>query len=365
MVKKLFALLLVVTLLTVSAPVLAAPPYQAAGQDYTVQAGDTLGALAEKALGARALFPAIAGLNNEKAVADTSYAVIGDPQRLEVGRKIYIPALADATAYMAAPHTLRLSTTSSTADSGLLDAILPDFKANFNAGVDVIAVGTGQAIEMGVKGDADVVLVHSRAREDKFVADGDGINRLDVMYNDYIIVGPQADPAGISGMATAKEAFAQIAARQAPFVSRGDDSGTHTKEKSIWASAAITPTAESGWYFSIGQTMGDTLVFTNEKMAYTLADRGTWLSMQAKLTALAVTVGGNAIAENKDKGLLNPYGVIPVNPAKHAGVDFPLATAFAHWITSPRVQILIGEYGKDKFGQPLFYPTSGAPKPTQ
>ena len=367
LIKRLFALLLVTTLLTVSAPpvTVAAPRDQAAGQDYTIKAGDTLAGLSESVYGDRVLVPAIAALNNEKAVADTSYAILGDPQWLEVGWKIYIPALADAQAYMAAPRTLRLSTTSSTADSGLLDAILPDFKANFNAQVDVVAVGTGQALEMGTKGDADIVLVHSRAKEDKFVADGDGINRLDVMYNDYVVVGPTTDPAGISGMATAKEAFAQIAARQAPFVSRGDDSGTNTKEKSIWTSAGITPTAESGWYFSIGQGMGDTLNFANEKLAYTLADRGTWLSMQAKLQGLAIVVGGSSLAENKDKGLLNPYGVIPVNPEKHPGVAFPLATAFAHWITSPRVQTMIGEYGKDKFGQPLFYPTSEAYKAAQ
>jgi tungstate transport system substrate-binding protein len=358
MIRKLSILLLIAMMLALSAPVMAAPPGQEAGKDYVVQAGDTMAALAEKALGDRTLYPAIAALNNQKAVADSTYAVIGDPQWLEPGWKLYIPALADAQAYMAAPHTLRLSTTSSTDDSGLLDAILPDFEANFKAGVDVVAVGTGQAIEMGVKGDADVLLVHARAKEDKFVADGDGINRLDVMYNDFIIVGPKADPAGISGMATAKEAFAQITAKAAPFVSRGDDSGTHTKEKGIWASAGITPTVESGWYFSIGDTMGNTLIFSNEKLAYTLTDRGTWLSMQASLPDLVVLVGGGSIAENKDKGLLNPYGVIPVNPEKHAGVDYPLAMAFARWITSPRVQGLIGEFGKEQFGQPLFYPDS-------
>jgi tungstate transport system substrate-binding protein len=365
MSKKLFTLLLVVMLLMVCAPAMAAPPGQEAGQDYSVQAGDTLVTLAEEYLGDRTLYPAIAALTNQKAVADTSYAVIGDPLSLEIGWKIYVPTVADAQAYMAAPQTLRLSTTSSTYDTGLLDAILPDFQANFNAKVDVVAVGTGQALEMGAKGDADVVLVHARAREDKFVADGDGINRLDVMYNDFVIVGPKADPAGIAGMKTAREAFAQIAARSAPFVSRGDDSGTHTKEKSIWASASITPTAESGWYFSIGQTMGDTLVFTNEKLAYTLSDRGTWLSMQAKLADLVLLVGGASVKDNSDKILLNPYGIIPVNPEKHPGVNFPLATSFARWMTSVRVQNMIGDYGKDKFGQSLFYPTSEEYKAAQ
>lgn len=264
-----------------------------------------------------------------------------------------------------APQTLRLATTTSTADSGLLDAILPDFEAGYNAKVDVIAVGTGQALELGANGDADVVLVHARSREDKFVADGDGLNRLDVMYNDFILVGPKEDPAGVAGMETAKEAFAQIAAKAAAFVSRGDDSGTHTKEKSIWASAGLTPTTDAGWYFSIGQGMGETLLFTNEKSAYTLSDRGTWLSQQSNLPDLAVLVGGANIAENKDKALLNPYGVISVNAAKHPGVNFDLASKFAEWITSVETQQKIADFGKDKFGQSLFYPSSAAWKAAQ
>lgn len=253
---------------------------------------------------------------------------------------------------------LRLATTTSTADSGLLDAILPDFEQKHNARVDVVAVGTGQALEIGAKGDADVVLVHARAREDKFVADGDGVNRLDVMYNDYIVVGPTADPAGISGSALAKEALAKIVEAQAPFASRGDDSGTHTKEKSLWASATITPTADSGWYFAVGQGMGETLLFANEKLAYTLADRGTWLAMQEKLPALTILVGGATIDQNGDKALLNPYGVIPVNPEQHPGVNFELATQFAEWLTAAETQQMIGDYGKEQFGQPLFYPNS-------
>ncbi len=263
-----------------------------------------------------------------------------------------------ATAESPAPQTLRLSTTTSTYDSGLLDAILPDFEAKYNTKVDVIAVGTGQALELGANGDVDVVLVHARSKEDQFVADGDGVNRLDVMYNDFVLVGPISDPAGIAGTPFAKDAFAAIAAASAPFVSRGDDSGTHTKEKSIWASAAITPTVESGWYFSIGQGMGETLTFANEKQAYTLADRGTWLSQYSNLPSLAVIVGGASIEENKDSKLLNPYGVIPVNPAKHPNVNFDLATRFAEWITSLETQQMIADFGKDKYGQPLFYPNS-------
>ncbi len=257
-------------------------------------------------------------------------------------------------------QVLRLATTTSTDDSGLLDVILPIFETEYNARVEVIAVGTGQALEIGARGDADVVLVHARAREDKFVADGGGVNRLDVMFNDFVIVGPAADPAAIAGLATGKEAFARIAAASAAFVSRGDDSGTHSKEKSLWASAALTPTTDSGWYFSIGQGMGETLLFANEKAAYTLTDRATWLSMQDKLPSLTILVGGATIAENQDKGLLNPYGVIPVNPEKHPGVNYELAAAFAEWLTSVETQKVIAGYGKAQYGQPLFYPSSAA-----
>lgn len=256
------------------------------------------------------------------------------------------------------PQVLRLATTTSTADSGLLDFILPDFEQKYNARVDVVAVGTGQALEIGSKGDADVVLVHARAREDKFVQDGDGLERRDGMYNDFILVGPSADPAGIQGWESAKDAMLQIAQTESPFASRGDDSGTHAKELSLWASAGITPTVDGGWYLSVGQGMGETLLFADERGAYTLTDRGTWLSMQARLSNLALIVGGGTIAENKDKALLNPYGVIVVNPAKHPDVNFELATRFAEWITSPDVQALIGEYGREKFGQPLFYPSA-------
>jgi len=261
----------------------------------------------------------------------------------------------------AAPTTLRLATTTSTDDSGLLDAILPDFESQYNAKVEVIAVGTGQAIELGTNGDVDVVLVHARAREDEFVANGDGVNRLDVMYNDFVIVGPPDDPAGVKGIALGKDALAKIAEAGAGFASRGDDSGTHTKEKSLWTAAGITPDADSGWYFSLGQGMGETLTFANEKPAYTITDRGTWLSQKDNLPNLEVMVGGASIDENKDKSLYNPYGVIPVNPEKHDGVNFELATQFAEWITSVDTQAAIGAYGKDTFGQSLFYPSAASP----
>ena len=258
------------------------------------------------------------------------------------------------------PKVLRLATTTSTADSGLLDAILPDFEQQYNAKVEVVAVGTGQALKLGENGDADVVLVHARKQEDAFVAAEFGINRRDVMYNDFVIVGPSDDPAGIKGQAKAADAFKLIAAKQAIFDARGDNSGTATKELSIWASAGISPTGELKQYNSLGQGMGETLITANEQGAYALTDRGTFLAMQDKLPNLVILVGGATIAENADKALLNPYGVIPVNPAKHAGVQAELAEQFAAWITSAAVQATIGEYGKEKFGQPLFY--AGVPK---
>lgn len=258
------------------------------------------------------------------------------------------------------PQVLRLATTTSTADSGLLDAILPAFAAEYNARVEVIAVGTGQALELGANGDVDVVLVHARAREDAFVEAGDGVYRLDVMYNDFILVGPMDDPAGVAGLATAREALTAIAAAQAVFVSRGDDSGTHTKEKSLWSAASLEPATVSGWYLSIGQGMGETLIFANERLGYTITDRATWLAQQPGLPNLVVMVGGASIAENQDPALLNPYGVIPVNPDKHVGINRELAAKFAEWITSLEAQELIGAYGLGQYGQALFYPASAA-----
>jgi tungstate transport system substrate-binding protein len=254
--------------------------------------------------------------------------------------------------------TLRLATTTSTADTGLLDAILPVFEKANNCKVDTVAVGSGQAITIGSKGDADVLLVHSRAAEDKFVADGFAKKRDDVMYNDFILVGPKTDPAGVKGVAAAKDAFKAIADKQQPFVSRGDASGTNTKELGIWSSAGITPTKDMKWYSAIGQGMGDTLVFANENKAYTLADRGTWLALKSKLPNLDVVVGGNTLTENKDKALLNPYGVLAVNPDKFPSVNAAMASNFVAWILSPATQTLIANYGVDKFGQQLFYPNA-------
>lgn len=258
------------------------------------------------------------------------------------------------------PQILRLATTTSTADSGLLDAILPEFEGEYNADVDVVAVGTGQALAIGESGDADVVLVHSRSREDKFVADGHAPARYDVMYNDFIIVGPPADPAGIAGSETAAEAFTRIAEAGAPFASRGDDSGTHGKEKSIWADAGLEPGPDNEWYNSLGQGMGNTLIFANEQQAYTMTDRGTFLAMKSQLPNLTILVGGDSIAENPDPNLYNPYGVMPVDPKTHPGVNYDLAMQFVEWLTSVPVQEKIAEYGRDQSNQPLFYPNSEA-----
>jgi len=278
------------------------------------------------------------------------------------------PAPAQPTAAAAKPteaapapsgeQVLKLATTTSTADSGLLDNILPDFQKLCNCRVDVVAVGTGQAIAIGQKGDADVLLVHARKSEDQFVADGDAKERFDVMYNDFIILGPKDDPVKAGSAASTKDAFKAIMDAQAKFASRGDKSGTNTKELSIWSSLGITPTKEMAWYQALGQGMGETLTFANEQGAYTLADRGTYLSMKDKLPNLTIVLGGNTLAENKDKSLLNPYGVLAVNPDKHPGVKYDLAMQFVKWITSVDEQQKIGDFGKDKFGQSLFYPSS-------
>lgn len=245
------------------------------------------------------------------------------------------------------PQRLILATTTSTYDSGLLDTILPDFEAAYNAEVDVISVGTGQALALGESGDADVLLVHARAREDAFVADGHGLVRFDVMYNDFVIIGPADDPAGVKGMTVAADALLQIADSGATFVSRGDDSGTHTKEKEVWAAAAMEPSGD--WYVSAGQGMGTVITMSEELGAYTLSDRATYLARKAEGLALDVLVEGDPV-------LFNPYGVLLVNPAKNDKINADLAEAFAHWIVSLPTQDLIASYERN--GSPLFMPDS-------
>ncbi|MEJ2447093.1 MAG: substrate-binding domain-containing protein [Anaerolineales bacterium] len=248
-----------------------------------------------------------------------------------------------------APARLVLATTTSTYDSGLLDTILPDFEDISGAEVDVIAVGTGQALSLGENGDADVLLVHARAREDAFMEAGHGVRREDVMYNDFVIVGPPEDPAGIKGMKDAVEAFQSIADVEAPFVSRGDDSGTNIKEKAIWGEAGLEPAG--GWYISVGQGMGAVLTLANEQQAYTLSDRATYLARTLEGTDLVLLVEGDPI-------LFNPYGVIAVNPDKNPEINNELANSFIDWLISVPVQDKISDFGRDEFGQSLFVPDS-------
>lgn len=263
----------------------------------------------------------------------------------------------------ASPVVLRLATTTSTADTGLLAALLPAFERASRCRVDVIAVGTGQALAMGRQGDVDVVLVHARKAEDAFVAEGHALARADVMYNDFVIVGPAADPAGLAGMTRARDAFAAIAKARAPFASRGDQSGTHTAELAIWADARLTPGAP--WYRAVGQGMGETLMAASEMGAYTLSDRATWLATSARAKPLRLLVGGATPADNPDRSLRNFYGVLAVNPAKHPGVRADLARRFVDWITAAETQRAIGEFGKARYGQPLFYPDSDDYKATR
>ncbi len=244
---------------------------------------------------------------------------------------------------------LVLATTTSTDDSGLLDFILPDFEEQYGVEVDVIAVGTGQALKLGEDGNADVLLVHARAKEDAFMEAGHGVRREDVMYNDFVIVGPEGDPAGIRGITDAAVAFQKIAGAEALFVSRGDDSGTHTKEKSIWEAAALGTYGE--WYISAGQGMGAVLTMANEQQAYTLSDRATYLARVLEGTELVILVEGDPI-------LFNPYGVIAVNPEKYPGINNELANTFIDWLVSLPVQEKISQFGMDTFGSPLFTPDS-------
>lgn len=242
---------------------------------------------------------------------------------------------------------LLLASTTSTEDSGLFDVIIPAFEAAHpEYEIHVTAIGTGQALELGRRRDADVLLVHAPAAESAFVAAGYGRARCEVMYNDFVIVGPDADPAGLRGGGDAAAAFGRIAAERAPFTSRGDDSGTHRKERSLWKAAGVTPSGP--WYMEVGQGMAETLRMASEKRAYALTDRGTYLNTRRGLD-LEVLVEG-------DRRLFNQYGVIPVTGAANAAG----AAAFASWITGREAQEIIGRYGVERFGQPLFVPNATA-----
>ena len=243
---------------------------------------------------------------------------------------------------------LKLATTTSVEDSGLLQQLLPPFEKMLSIRVDVIAVGTGKALELGRNGDVDAVFVHSKSDEERFVGEGYGVNRRDVMYNEFIIIGPADDPAGIKGMKDAVAALEKISERKVPFVSRGDNSGTHQREKSLWKEAKIEPSG--GWYMEAGQGMGATLQIADEKQAYTISDRATYIAFKGKIQ-LTILVEGDTTR------LGNPYGIIAVNPAKHPYVNYVYAMALIGWVTSVDGQKIIGQFRKGS-DEPMFYPVA-------
>jgi len=279
---------------------------------------------------------------------------------------LMIPAAATAQ-----DKTLKMSTTTSTEASGLLDVLLPALEKDTGIQIKVFAKGTGAAIRDGMDGNVDVIFVHDREREDQFVAEGYGTKRYGVMHNDFVIIGPPKDPAGVKGLKDAAVALKKIAEAKALFISRGDDSGTHGKEQALWKSCGVPTAAQSievvsggkkrtisfivpkgseKWYLSIGQGMGKTITFADEKQAYTLTDRGTYISYKygkdAKLDLEILCEGGDDLA--------NPYGVIPVNPAKFPHVKYSLAQQFANWLVSPKGQSVIAGY--QLLGKQLFFP---------
>jgi len=260
---------------------------------------------------------------------------------------IVAAALLAAAPLHAEDRFITLASTTSTEQSGLFGHILPMFRKASGIEVRVVAVGTGQALAIGRRGDADALLVHDRIGEDKFVAGGDGIDRRDVMYNDFVIVGPKSDPAKVAGMKDAEAAMKKIAAAKAPFASRGDDSGTNRMELRLWKAAGIdVKAAGGGWYRELGSGMGPTLNTSAGMNAYTLTDRATWANFKNRQD-LEILVEG-------DKKLFNPYGSILVNPAKHPDVKVADAKAWHDWLTSPAGQQAIASYRID--GQQLFFP---------
>lgn len=242
-----------------------------------------------------------------------------------------------------------LATTTSTQDSGLLDVLVPMFEKQSGYRVKTIAVGTGQSLAMGARGDADVVLVHAPSLEKKYVAEGAFVNRRLVMLNDFVVVGPPSDPARIKGTRQLAQAFRQIAESKALFVSRGDNSGTHILEKALWEKAKAQPSGPT--YIQLGQGMGAVLTVASEKGAYTLTDRGTYLALQKRLTL--------DIVFEKAKPLQNIYHVMELNPARFPKVNLAGGKAFADFLVSPAAQKVVQAFGVDKFGQPLFFPAAG------
>lgn len=253
-------------------------------------------------------------------------------------------------AFAANSGVIRLATTTSTENSGLLAFLLPKFEKTCACKVRVVAVGTGKALKLGEDGNADVVLVHARTEEDAFVAAGHGIDRRDVMYNDFMIIGPINDPAKIRGEKDAAIAMKKIADSKSRFVSRGDESGTHIKEKQLWKSISIKPEDinKPHWYFSAGQGMGEVLNMSGEMRAYTMTDRGTYITYRDRID-LPILVEG-------DERLFNPYGIIAVNPKKYPDANYKGATALINWITSKEGQGLIASFKVD--GEQLFIPSA-------
>ncbi len=267
-------------------------------------------------------------------------------QRRSVLALVLSVAFATPFAHAQNDKVLRLSTTTSTENSGLLAYLLPSFEAKTGMKVNVISVGTGKALELGKNGDVDVTLVHARALEDKFVAEGWGIDRRDVMYNDFIVVGPEADPARLKGERDVIAAFKKIAADNVKFISRGDNSGTDVMEKGYWQTAGAKPAGTN--YVSAGLGMGEVLNMAAEIGAYTLTDRATYGAYKAK-TGLAIAVEG-------DKRMFNPYGIIAVNPAKHKGINYKGAKQLIEWMTSSEGQAKIAAF--KPAGEQLFFPSA-------
>lgn len=292
---------------------------------------------------------------------------------LSLWMALLILLIASTTA-TAQDKTLKMSTTTSTEASGLLNVLLPELEKDTGIKVKVFAKGTGAAIRDGMDGNVDVIFVHALDREQEFVADGYGTQRYAVMHNDFVIIGSLKDPAGIKGLKDAASAMKKIADAKALFVSRGDDSGTHTKEQDLWRSSGVptathsvelvsagkkrtisflAPQGTEKWYLSIGQGMGKTITFADEKQAYTMADRGTYIAYKfgkdSKLDLEILCEGGDDLA--------NPYGVIPVNPKKYPHVKYDLAEQFAKWLVSPRGQSVIANF--KVLGKQLFFPDAG------
>jgi tungstate transport system substrate-binding protein len=292
----------------------------------------------------------------------------------QLGLKIFITVLTISffgSIAMAGDKIIKMSTTTSTQASGLLDILLPVLEKDTGIQVKVIAKGTGAAIRDGMDGNVDVIFVHAKAREEKFVKDGFGTRRYAVMHNDFVILGPKNDPAAIKGLTDAAEALNKIAATRAGFVSRGDDSGTHTKEQALWEASGLPlekktqtivkkgrkkevsfvhPPGLGQWYLSIGQGMGKALTFADEKQAYVLADRGTYIKYKF---GRDVPIDLVVLCEG-DAALANPYGIIPINPQKHPHVKYDLSKSFADWLVSANGQTVIKNYRL--LGKQLFYP---------